>query len=85
MNYLNTQSMGLPFLTLVGSLGGFPEAPESFKLMAKQRWFQFALLYILSYQGGAGQDPTKAAVSAGIFLIALQMLKAKEREGYYIN
>jgi len=52
--------------TLIGAFGGFPEPPKVFINLTKYTIVQWLLVFILAYQGGAGQD-ISFAVGATVF------------------
>lgn len=52
----------LTLATLLGAFGGFPDAPEIFKKFTKNELIQWALVFVLLYQGGSGQDIKLAAI-----------------------
>lgn len=43
--------------TAVGAYGGFPAPPAAFSELTKNEMVQWALVYVLIYQGGGSQDP----------------------------
>jgi hypothetical protein len=55
MNY-SVEQIVLALATAVGAYGGFPEPPAFFKNLAKNEIVQWALVWVLIYQGGSGQD-----------------------------
>lgn len=55
MNYSINQIV-LALATAIGAYGGFPEPPLFFKNLIKNEMVQWALVWILIYQGGSGQD-----------------------------
>jgi hypothetical protein len=60
----------LVLTTIIGAFGGFPTPPRFFTNMAKYAPVQWALVFVLAYQGGAGQDPVFAAAStAAVFVL----------------
>jgi hypothetical protein len=62
------QQIVLALATAVGAYGGFPEPPPMFKDLVKNEMFQWALVWVLIYQGGSGQDITLATlVTAAMF------------------
>lgn len=52
--------------TLLGAFGGFPEPPKMFKELTKHDMVKWFLVFVLLYQGGAGQDIQLAAMITGI-------------------
>lgn len=71
----------LPFLTLLGSWGGFPEAPKSFQKLADNNFFKYFFLWVLVMQGGASADPDLSLVAVIIFGIISESIKYFEKEG----
>ena len=55
----------LALATGIGAYGGFPKAPKAFEKFAKTELAQWTLVFVLLYQGGAGQD-VKFALAANI-------------------
>ena len=74
MKYTN-QQLVLAMATAVGAFGGFPEPPQAFNEMVTQNeLFRYVLLFILVWQGGAGQDPKLAAlITAAMYAIIKSM------------
>ena len=54
-NYSMNQYV-LVVATLLGAFGGMPKAPQVFEKLAENEIVQWALVFVLLYQGGAGQD-----------------------------
>ena len=67
--------------TYIGSLGGFPGPPQFFKDMARNELFRWTLVFILLYQGGAGQDVKLALMCTAMAYGAMMYLKSQERRG----
>ena len=64
------QQIVLTFATALGaySYNGFPETPSVFKNFIKNELVQWALLWVVIYQGGSGQDLTLTTlVTAAMF------------------
>jgi hypothetical protein len=58
----------LALATAVGAYGGFPDPPAVFKNLVRNEMVQWALVWVLIYQGGSGQDLTLATlVTAAMF------------------
>ena len=58
----------LALATAVGAYGGFPQPPTVFQNLVKNEMVQWALVWVLIYQGGSGQDLTLATlVTAAMF------------------
>jgi len=67
-----------PIATVVGAWGGFPKPPIFFKKLAQYEIFQWFLVFLLAYQGGADEDLAQAfAVTIGLYLIT-KILKLGE-------
>ena len=77
----NLKPLLLPMATAIGAFGGFPEPPQMFKSLASNVIFQYAILFVLIWQGGGGQNmmlSLKATVAVFIILTALKLLNSKE-------
>ena len=60
----------LAFATGMIALGGFPKTPVKIQQLLNNEMTQWALFYILVWQGGAKQDPKLAAlVTAAVFAL----------------
>ena len=55
----------LALATGIGAYGGFPKPPKAFEKFAKTELAQWTLVFVLLYQGGAGQD-VRFAISVTI-------------------
>ena len=64
------QQFILPLATAIGAYGGFPEPPRFFNEMVRNEFFRYALLAVLIYQGGAGQD-IKLSILVTVIIFAL--------------
>lgn len=64
--------------TVVGAFGGFPEPPKAFLALASYQIVQWALVFVLAYQGGAGQDPVLAGAATLVTLILYKGIRALE-------
>ena len=54
--------------TAVGAYGGLPAAPPAFVEFSKNEMVQWALVFVLIYQGGGSQDPKLSLlVTAAMF------------------
>jgi hypothetical protein len=66
----SSKNIMLALATGVGAFGGFPAAPPQLVELTKNEMVQWALIYVLLYQGGAKQDPKLAAlITAVIFAL----------------
>lgn len=56
--------------TIVGAFGGFPQPPKAFVNLTKYSIVQWLLVFVLAYQGGAGQDiPFAVGATVVTFLL----------------
>lgn len=79
MQYTNQQIM-LALATGIGAYGGFPAAPAAFTKLAQNEIVQWALVFVLLYQGGAGQDIKFAAmVTVAMYVVHMVLKKMEER------
>lgn len=71
----STKELVLASATAVGAFGGFPEPPKFFTdLVQSNELFRYVLLFVLVWQGGAGQDPKLAAlITAAVYAIIKAM------------
>ena len=46
----------LPLATAIGAYGGFPTPPAFFSQLTQNEMYRWALVFILVWQGGSGQD-----------------------------
>ena len=80
MQYSNQQII-LALATGIGAYGGFPAAPACFTKLAQNEIVQWALVFVLLYQGGAGQDVKFAAmVTAAMYVVHMVCKKMEERD-----
>ena len=65
----NSKDIILAFATGIGIFGGFPKPPSAFiKLIENYPIFQWILVFILIWQGGAKQDQKLAVlITATLF------------------
>lgn len=66
----DVKSLVLVMATALGAYGGFPTPPPVLQGLMNNPILQWALVYVLCYQGGAGQDP-KLAIMATVTLFSL--------------
>ena len=60
----------LALATGIASMGGFPTPPKKFQDLTKNEMFQWTLVFILIWQGGAKQDIKLAGlVTAAMFAL----------------
>ena len=70
----------LVLATLLGAFGGFPTPPKVFAKAARYQVVQWGLVFVLAYQGGAGQDPLFAAVATAATWALYTTLIAMEKK-----
>lgn len=64
--------------TITGAFGGFPEPPKAFLNLASYQVVQWALVFVLAYQGGAGEDPILAAAATAITFVLYKLIRYTE-------
>ena len=64
--------------TVLGAFGGFPQPPKAFLQLTKYPIVQWFLVFVLAYQGGAGQDPLLAGAATLITFILYKVARAME-------
>lgn len=74
MNY-NVQQLVLVLATVVGAWGGMPEAPPRFVELTRNPMVQWALVFVLAYQGGGGQDLTLSALGTAMLFALNQAMR----------
>ena len=74
MNNLNLNQWVLPLATAVGAFGGFPEAPAFVKQLQQYELFKYFLLFVLIWQGGAGQNVQTALILTVVLAVLLKVL-----------
>ena len=80
MQYSNSQIM-LAVATGIGAYGGFPSPPAIFTKLTQHEIVQWALVFVLLYQGGAGQDVKFAAmVTVAMYVVHMVCKKMEEKE-----
>ena len=77
--------LALPFLTLIGAWGGFPDSPRMFKKLTTWRPFQYFFLWVLVMQGGASVDPGLSLLSVLIFVAITEIIKMIEGKEKFQN
>lgn len=60
--------------TALGAYGGFPEPPQTFKTLTQNEMVQWALVFVLIYQGGGGQDLKLTLLMTGAMFAAHKAL-----------
>tara|TARA_B100000795_G_scaffold266027_1_gene248631 strand:- start:557 stop:838 length:282 start_codon:yes stop_codon:yes gene_type:complete len=61
--------------TALGAYGGFPEAPEWWKTLAKTNAFQFLTLWVLVFQGGGSADYVWTSIITMIVYVFMEITK----------
>ena len=61
MQQILNPALILPLGTALGAFGGFPEAPMWLQNLQQNEWFRYFSLFVLIWQGGAGQNVQRAA------------------------
>lgn len=64
--------------TILGAFGGFPQPPKVFLNLASYQIIQWALVFVLAYQGGAGEDVVLAAVATFVTMVIYKVVRALE-------
>lgn len=64
----------LPVATALGAWGGFPQPPAFFTKLTQNELFQYAMLFVLLWQGGSGQDVQIAAIVTLAFYILTKVM-----------
>lgn len=68
----------LPLATAVGAWGGFPQAPKVFKdLVSDNEIVRYAMVFILVWQGGGGQNAQVALITTALVFLATKLLEMK--------
>lgn len=85
MEYLNTQSLYMPLLTLAGVVGfGSLEVPQLFQDLLKHPLVQWMLIFVLVMQGGSGGNVQLAAVATAVLFIIFKLadMLYTKKDGY---
>lgn len=64
--------------TILGAFGGFPTPPKAFQRLAQNSFVQWGLVFVLAYQGGAGEDPILAAAATAVTFLLYTIIRAGE-------
>jgi hypothetical protein len=75
INNKSSGTIGLSIMTAIGAFGGFPAAPKQFNDLVKDELVQYAMLWILIYQGGGSQDPKLTTMVTVLVYAVMQMIK----------
>lgn len=85
MEYLNTDSLMMPLMTLWVVNSSWPSS-AFFMELGKYEIYRWLCAFILCYQGGAGGNLTLAAVATLVLYVlnkVVDTFMAKRNEGYY--
>lgn len=63
----------LPLATAIGAYGGFPKPPAVFNELTNNEIGRYALLFVLVWQGGAGQDMKLALLVTALLYVVSQL------------
>jgi len=63
----------LPLATAIGAYGGFPRPPAMFTEITNNELGRYALLFVLVWQGGAGQDVKLALMITALLYVVSQL------------
>lgn len=74
MDLLNLNNLILPLATGLIAFGGYPQPPQFFRDLASNEWFQWLLVFILIWQGGAGQKWDLALVATTVLFLVTKLL-----------
>jgi hypothetical protein len=76
VNYLsrNMWSILLVIATIMGAFGGFPQPPKIFQRLSEYQLVQWFLVFVLAYQGGAGQNSRLALLSTLAIFVVYQII-----------
>ena len=74
LELLQQPALILPIATILGGFGGFPSPPNIFKQLSQNQWFQYLMLFVLAWQGGAGQDAQVALLVTFLAFVAKYVL-----------
>ena len=81
----------LAMATMLGAFGGFPEPPKLCLWFAQYPIVQWALVWILIYQGGSGQNPVTTTALTAVTYLLYQLIRyfekkdPKEKEKVHID
>ena len=68
---IDTNSIILAIMTMLGSFGGFPDPPAIFTRLTQSQFAKWALVWVLVYQGGGKQDLTITTTATAVGYLAL--------------
>ena len=70
-----TRQIVLALATGLGAWGGFPSPPRQVSQLMQNEAVRWALLFVLVWQGGAGQDPQLAVLVTAVLYAVTQVLR----------
>lgn len=73
MGYTQQQII-LAVATAIGAFGGFPAPPRVFMQLTQNEIVQWALVFVLIFQGGGAQDPKLCLLITAAMYAATQAL-----------
>lgn len=80
MQYSNQQIV-LALATGIGAYGGFPTPPAAFSKLAQNEIVQWALVFVLLYQGGGSQDvKLTAMITVAMYVVHMVLKKMETQE-----
>lgn len=86
MEYLNSASLYMPFLTALGSISLFPNPPAIFKDLAKNELVKWLFVLILIVQGGGDGNWRLGMVMTAVLYVlvkVLDMIYPGQKETYH--
>ncbi len=78
---INPLVLVAPLATAIGGFGGFPAPPKVFLELIKYQLVQWCLLWVLIYQGGAGQYPIFTSVITAFVFVLYKVIRFFESKG----
>ena len=75
----------LPLATAMIAWGGYPAPPKAFVELTRHELVRYALLFILIWQGGGGQDVTVSLVTTAIIYFVIKIFEVREKENFDTN
>jgi hypothetical protein len=70
----NTEAIILAVATGLGAWGGFPAPPRGFNRFVTNEYVQYALVFVLLMQGGAGKNYKLAGLITGVMYVLHKIL-----------
>ena len=74
----------LVLATVLGAFGGFPEPPKIFKTLTEYEIVQWALVAVLAYQGGAGENIFLSGLVTAVIYILYKGVRMFESQEYIV-